>query len=223
MTTVAEKRSPQPGLRERKQAETKAKIERIALRAFSEHGYEAVSVESICEQAEVSQRTFFNYYGSKENVVLGDRLPSVTDERLAAFSAEADPDVLDAMLVLASEAARSTTSDSEIRSLRQEILVANPHLMRAVFTKMEGLQRTVLTALIGRIARDRGVAVDDRAVVDDARMMVAITGATIRFATEDWSERTPPANLAWAGDQDALLALLRRARAIAAGVISPTE
>lgn len=239
MSAVAESGSPQPGLRERKQAETKARIERIALRAFHENGYEAVSVDSICEQAEISQRTFFNYYGSKENVVLGDRLPNITAERLAEFGEETDLDVLDAMLVLASEAARSTTADPEIRALRQEIFVANPQLMRAVFARMEGLQRTVLSALIGRLARDRSVSIDDPAVVEDARMMVAITGSVIRFATDDWSDRstnpdgvTAPdaatvadqnsaASLAWAGNQQALLAVLRRARVVAAGIISP--
>ena len=65
MTTVA-------GLRERKKQKTKASIQREALRLFRKRGYEETTIEDIAAAAEISPSTFFNYFPSKEDVVIYD-------------------------------------------------------------------------------------------------------------------------------------------------------
>jgi AcrR family transcriptional regulator len=62
------------GLRARKKAKTRAAIQREALRLFREQGYDATTVDQICEAAEVSPSTFFRYFPTKEHVVLYDAL-----------------------------------------------------------------------------------------------------------------------------------------------------
>jgi AcrR family transcriptional regulator len=63
---------PPLGLRERKKAKTRAAIQETALRLFREQGYDATTVEQICEAAEVSESTFFRYFPTKADVVLWD-------------------------------------------------------------------------------------------------------------------------------------------------------
>ncbi len=60
------------GLRERKKQKTKAAIQRAALRLFKRQGYEETTVEQIAAAADISESTFFNYFPSKEDVVIYD-------------------------------------------------------------------------------------------------------------------------------------------------------
>lgn len=58
------------GLRERKKARTREVIATTALRLFLESGFEKVSITQIAEEAEISRRTLFAYFPTKEDLVL---------------------------------------------------------------------------------------------------------------------------------------------------------
>lgn len=81
------------GLRERKKRERGQALRRAAIDLALEKGYHNVTVEDICERCGVSRRTFFNYYSSKEEALLG-RADTVFDEetnRLSRSSKPGDP------------------------------------------------------------------------------------------------------------------------------------
>lgn len=62
------------GLRERKKIETRLALARAAMRLFEERGYAATTVDDIAAAANVSRRTFFRYFSTKEEVFIVDPL-----------------------------------------------------------------------------------------------------------------------------------------------------
>lgn len=57
-------------LRERKKQRTRRALSETALRLFTERGYDATTLDDLCDAVEISKRTFFRNYRSKEDVAL---------------------------------------------------------------------------------------------------------------------------------------------------------
>ena len=86
---------PETGLRELKKARTRKLIADTAARLFAERGYEQVAVSDVARAAEVAEQTVYNYFPTKEQLVIDrdqlvqDRLCDLIRSRPASTTAAA--------------------------------------------------------------------------------------------------------------------------------------
>ncbi|MGW1811326.1 TetR/AcrR family transcriptional regulator [Streptomyces sp. NPDC002078] len=93
------------GLRERKKEQTRRRLLEGAAHLFKERGFEATTVADIAAYANVSARTFFRYFDSKEALLLPDGVEIFAYVENALARRPADEDPLDAVCNALLEAA----------------------------------------------------------------------------------------------------------------------
>jgi AcrR family transcriptional regulator len=57
--------------RQRRMVETASRLTSISRRLTAEHGLAGFTIEELCDEVGVSRRTFFNYFHTKEDAVIG--------------------------------------------------------------------------------------------------------------------------------------------------------
>lgn len=165
------------GLRERKKLKTRAAIQKEALRLFEEKGYEATTIEDIAEAVEISPSTFFNYFPSKEDVVLLDDLDPLL---YAAFNAQ--PANLSPIAALRAAMrdvfSNLTPQQADVFHRRMLLVAASDQVRAAMLIQFAGMVQQVAELLAARIGRPA----DDFAVQNVSGallgvMMAAFLGA----------------------------------------------
>jgi AcrR family transcriptional regulator len=165
-----------PGLRERKKAETRQAVHEAALRLVVEHGLDAVTVESIADAANISRRTFSNYFSSKEDALLYGE-----EQRIRALveRVRAQPPELSAW-----EALRVSADE-----LQDEL--GEPHREWAVRTRLAKRHPSLLARQLANHAgleRDLVEAVADRKADVPPRVLAAAFLVALRLASQQWTE-----------------------------------
>src|SRR5258705_10113830 len=169
------------GLRERKREATRLAIERAALALFLEHGYDEVTVDMICDAAMVSQRTFFNYFGTKEGVLLGGTPPFPDEEAIAAFVKATDPSVLEGFIGLILTAMTGYERDPELERSRALVMQRNPDLAVRVLDRVRDNEDRAVAILLERFSAEGRTVDDESDLEDQARMTVALAIAALVF------------------------------------------
>ncbi|MFD5538005.1 TetR family transcriptional regulator [Streptomyces sp. NPDC127079] len=175
-------------LRERKKQRTRDALLRSALELFATQGYERTTVDEIAESVDVSQRTFFRYFASKEDVAFF--VPRLTEAHFVAAvrgrPAEEAPlealrrSVMDSWETIEEAVERYVPVELLMRTYK--MIEATPilfaaHLRRQAETEEE----------ISRIIAEReGVDPDSD---PRPRLVVAVFGAVIRVTERQWSVR----------------------------------
>jgi AcrR family transcriptional regulator len=150
------------GLRERQKRARREALVDAAQRLVQAHGYDAVTVEEIAAEAGVSTRTFFNYFETKEDAVLGLENVEPDQEVANAFATGGPTGVLLADLailataLLARHAPRRHQVHGALAVMRHE-----PHLMARHTAWMER-QRTALAEIISARLAARPAPVDEQ-------------------------------------------------------------
>lgn len=177
----------EPGLRDRKKQQTRAALMDAALRLVDERGFDKVTVEDISAAADVSPRTFFNYFATKDEALFGDRVGEDNGMRERLLAADPELSVLGALLQASWPLLADMEADRENWFRRMRVMKKNPSLVVALMTRSERMEGDLVLA----IAERAGVRPDSgfpllAAVVSGA----AFRAALIRWAGDRAQERT---------------------------------
>jgi AcrR family transcriptional regulator len=169
------------GLRERKKKTTSAALVRSALSQFATRGFERVTVEDIAGACDVSPRTFFRYFASKEDVLFagGDAQRGHVIDALGAQPAEVSP--LRAMQVAVRELARDYEADRDAVLVRHRVVATTPSLRSHVAERHYGWESAAIEEL-RRSGRADGM--DELTL----RLIVALTTSALRVSIDLWAE-----------------------------------
>jgi AcrR family transcriptional regulator len=163
------------GLRERKKRETRAALAEAALRLALEKGPEHVTVEEIAEAADVSVRTFFNYFSHKEHAILG-RNPEHLEWALERMrTAPADESPLTTMWFVIDDILRALEEEGEL-SRRGELIMQSPDLVYQLIMSSFDDERQLTAGLTERMGEAPGSI--------RPALIVSTTGAACRVAME---------------------------------------
>ena len=166
-----------PGLRARKRQQTRERLTRAAMALFLERGFEATTLDDIAVAADVSRRSFFHYFASKEDVVFAWQEEIIT----ALIAAVAARPAGESMLTAAENAIAAMVKQLDpgeaiaMARLKRD----NPALQARNQVKYEMLERTLAEAL-GKRAGHKTERLQ-------ARLVAMITTGAMRIGDELWT------------------------------------
>jgi AcrR family transcriptional regulator len=183
------------GLRERKRIATSRSIQSAVLELSRDKGLDNVTIDEISRRADISPRTFFNYFSSKEAAVLGESPFTLPSAEVEAFLA-AGPDVpiLDGLLTIMRSIADTDSQDFEMHHLRKLVIRDYPHLLVQRITSMREFEIELTAVVAERLALDAGTSVDadesadQKALRDRARLIALVSIAAMRHSWASWAE-----------------------------------
>ncbi|WP_405535954.1 TetR/AcrR family transcriptional regulator [Streptomyces sp. NBC_00075] len=169
------------GLRQRTRRAVQAEIAATAMRLFLEHGFEATTMEQIAGEIGISRRSLFRYFGTKEDIVLGDHAESGRTLHAALNARPADEPPWEALRAALKTLVESLPYTPEDFLRITSMLHASPSLRGRQLEKRQ--QWTEL--LVPDIAARLGATADPMNELR-ARALVACALACSEAATESW-------------------------------------
>ncbi|TCU18027.1 TetR family transcriptional regulator [Rhizobium sullae] len=178
--TELKKAGAMEGRRERKRRQTRERIEQAAMTLFLERGFDATTIEDITESADVSKRSFFDYFPSKEEVVFAWQ-DSFAGHLMAAIAAR--PKSEPPLKVVEEAIVETVVASANERGLALgELIRRTPVLKARDQMKYAKLEQKLTEALIARGGQGKEV----RARM---RLLSAVVIGALRVGGERWQER----------------------------------
>lgn len=172
-----------PGRRERKKQATRDELMDHAARLFGERGFDAVTTADIAEAADVSQRTFFRHFPSKEAVLYG-QAHILREEMLAEFAARPPSEpVVESVIAAVREMATYYESHRDETFLQARLAAEFPAVAaHARATVQSDWEHELTAAIAGRM--DVDPLADPRPEILAGAAFAAYRAAVRRWSAE---------------------------------------
>jgi len=185
------------GLRERKRLATRRAIQVAAVEIAAEHGVDRVTVDEISRIADISPRTFFNYFPTKEAALIGDGPQLPADAAVETFVQAGPESIFAAIATLLTHASAAASEDHELTALRRRVLKQHPHLFAMRMATMRQFEGELEALIVRRlIADNNAVAMDADALASRARLITLISFGVMRHAWTTWADSGASTGLA---------------------------
>jgi AcrR family transcriptional regulator len=169
-------------LRARRRRQTTADIHDAALRLAREVGFDNVTIEQISAEAGVSQRTFFNYFPTKESAVVYAPL-EIPDELATEFisrgKARESVVLTDLISLIADALAQQRPSRRDFQDIKF-VAHQHPSVLAAMLSTFEALSAAVAEVVAQRL----GKCADD----EIPQLIGGLALATVRTGIERWGQ-----------------------------------
>jgi AcrR family transcriptional regulator len=169
------------GRRERKKLATRQALSEAALALVLERGFDEVTVEAISEAADVSTRTFFNYFSSKEEAVLGEA-PDPAAVHQAVLERPATETALEATCNVLGGLALEVSARRKELLLREQFVYQHPTLFAKHLSAYARFEQAVGDAVAERL----GLARDADELYP--RVVAAVVTAATKAAVQHWMQ-----------------------------------
>jgi AcrR family transcriptional regulator len=191
---------PPRDLRRRARDAVRAEIAETAFQLFTQRGFDQTTVDDIAAAAGLSRRSFFRYFASKEDAVLG-MLNTVGDAIAAELAARPAGEPPWTSLRRALDVLVTTyLGDPTVALARFRLIHQTPALRSTLLDKQDRWQRSLAQVLAARLGADP--AHDPR-----PELLAATALAALDVASRRWLASDGHANLATLLDETfALLA-----------------
>jgi AcrR family transcriptional regulator len=169
-------------LRARKKARTRLEISDVATRLFAERGFEEVTLSEIATAAEVSIKTIFNHFGSKEELYF-DRADELREALVATIvDRDRGTTVLDALHALLTQnvvpfpGTGWSRMDDPVQMQRLRSFMATQDRSPALRARRLVIGRELGERIAEVLAAELGRRADDPALLALAEMLTATMG-----------------------------------------------
>jgi AcrR family transcriptional regulator len=181
------------GMRERKRREVRARIEEAALFLALRDGLDATTVDAISERADVSPRTFFNYFDTKDSAVLGVHQADLTDDLAAEHVARAAGQPLVSSLVelVLAVMGAPTAAGAVVHRDRVALVKRHPQVLAGQFAQIAA-RNEWLVGTAQQIIAAAGGTEPGGASRAEAEVLLGTCGAAIRTAVREWADAEDP-------------------------------
>ncbi|MFZ2836392.1 MAG: TetR/AcrR family transcriptional regulator [Candidatus Saccharimonadales bacterium] len=172
-------------LRKKKHLQTRGAIEQAAIKLVEDRGLANATIDTISQNAEVSKRTFFNYYDTKEDAILGfSKTDLLKHSDVESMSMRGGEDVIEFVIRVLVETFEGSIASGDLRRRRSAIMRTCPQLLERQMEIISKLGANLSTGLHTSLNVHFLSKQPIKKELSDVIMMLCF--GAVRAATKEW-------------------------------------